>query len=169
MPFNICFEGVSGKRGIFLNGKLVIEVFFLSRPAIDFSYSPWLYNRLWNRWRTTQHYSGSRSSRGRGRRSTDRRRWRSRNWRPPKHFWNRPPLVHHHRHRQAPPPHPRAGRRALRPTPAAAAAPPRASPTSARREEQTSSQTRQLCLAQNQKFSTEGKFKLTTIYSIANI
>ena len=38
MPFNICFEGVSGKRGIFLNGKLVIEVFFLSRPAIDFSY-----------------------------------------------------------------------------------------------------------------------------------
>ena len=38
MPFNICFEGVSGKRGIFLNGKLAIEVFFLSRPAIDFSY-----------------------------------------------------------------------------------------------------------------------------------
>ena len=38
MPFNICFEGVSGKRGIFLNGKLVIEVFFLSRPAMDFSY-----------------------------------------------------------------------------------------------------------------------------------
>ena len=38
MHFNICFEGVSGKRGIFHNGKLAIEVFFLSRPAIDFSY-----------------------------------------------------------------------------------------------------------------------------------
>ena len=37
MHLNICFEGVSGKRGIFLNGKLAIEVFFLSRPAIDFS------------------------------------------------------------------------------------------------------------------------------------
>ena len=38
MHFNKCFEGVSGKRGIFHNGKLAIEVFFLSRPAIDFSY-----------------------------------------------------------------------------------------------------------------------------------
>ena len=38
MHLNICFEGVSGKRGIFLNGKQAIEVFFLSRPAIDFSY-----------------------------------------------------------------------------------------------------------------------------------
>ena len=38
MHLNICFEGVSGKRGIFHNGKLAIEVFFLSRPAIDFSY-----------------------------------------------------------------------------------------------------------------------------------
>ena len=38
MHLNICFEGVSEKRGIFLNGKLAIEVFFLSRPAIDFSY-----------------------------------------------------------------------------------------------------------------------------------
>ena len=38
MHFNKCFEGVSGKRELFLNGKLVIEVFFLSRPAIDFSY-----------------------------------------------------------------------------------------------------------------------------------
>ena len=37
MHFNKCFEGVSGKRGIFHNGKLAIEVFFLSRPAIDFS------------------------------------------------------------------------------------------------------------------------------------
>ena len=50
MPFNICFEGVSGKRGIFLNGKLVIEVFFLSRPAIDFSYpSPFPFPELHNR------------------------------------------------------------------------------------------------------------------------
>ena len=39
MHFNKCFEGVSGKRGIFHNGKLAIEVFFLSRPAIDFSYA----------------------------------------------------------------------------------------------------------------------------------
>ena len=39
MHFNKCFEGVSGKRGIFHNGKLAIEVFFLSRPAIDFSYT----------------------------------------------------------------------------------------------------------------------------------
>ena len=37
MHFNKCFEGVSGKRGIFHNGKLAIEVFFLSRLAIDFS------------------------------------------------------------------------------------------------------------------------------------
>ena len=34
--FNIFSEGICGKRGIFHSGKLVIELFFLLRSAIDF-------------------------------------------------------------------------------------------------------------------------------------
>ena len=36
MHVNIFSKGIFGKRGIFQNGKLVIELFFLSRSAIDF-------------------------------------------------------------------------------------------------------------------------------------
>ena len=36
MPFNIFSEGVCGKIWIFHNGKLVIELFFLSRSTIGF-------------------------------------------------------------------------------------------------------------------------------------
>ena len=43
MHFNKCFEGVSGKRGIFHNGKLAIELFFLSRLTIGFCYCPTLH------------------------------------------------------------------------------------------------------------------------------